>query len=180
MGETRGREASPPRPSTPSARLALRVWESKWLRELMAEEGTVHAELRTLMKIGEDEVYPPAAYMDEAIKHCRASSGMRSAAIVKWTHKTPNTLVMVMVRAVTDLVWPARHSLVDMHQVEQLRAAVLEVFPWAFNVVFEDDYEWPESGQTQTVASKRDVVVRVTWAELILRLGIAAWRRVEV
>ena len=181
VGETRGREASPPRPSTPSARLAVRVWESKWLRELKVEEGTVHAELdgdeiRTFMKIGEDEVYPPAAFVDEAVKHCRASSGMRSAAIVKWTHKTPSTLVMVMVRAVTDLVWPARHSLVDMHQVEQLRAAVLEVFPWAFNVVFEDDYEWPESGQTKTVASKRGVVVRVTWVELILRLGIAAWR----
>ena len=78
-----------------------------------------------------------------------------------------------------DLVWPARQSL-DMQQVEQLRAAVLEVFPWAFNVVFEDDYECPESGQSQTVTSIRDVVVRVTCAELILRLGIAAWRRVEV
>ena len=30
LGETRGREASPPCPSTPSARLAVRVWESKW------------------------------------------------------------------------------------------------------------------------------------------------------
>ena len=29
VGETRGREAPPPRPSTPSARLAVRVWESK-------------------------------------------------------------------------------------------------------------------------------------------------------
>ena len=47
------------------------------------------------MKIGEDEVYPPAAFMDEAAKHCRASSGMRSAAIVKWSHKTFHTLVMV-------------------------------------------------------------------------------------
>ena len=69
VGETRGREASPPRQSAPSARLAVRVWESAWLRELTAEEGTVHAELdgdeiRTLMKIGEDEVYPPAAFMD--------------------------------------------------------------------------------------------------------------------
>ena len=63
VGETRGREASPPRPSTPHTRLAVRVWESKWLRGLTVEEGTVHAELdgdeiRTLMKIGEDEVYP--------------------------------------------------------------------------------------------------------------------------
>ena len=99
VGETRGREASPPRPSTPSARLAVRVWESKWLRELTVEEGTMHAELdgdeiRTLMKIGDDKVYPPAAFMDEAVKHCRASSGMRSAAIVKWSHKTFHTLVM--------------------------------------------------------------------------------------
>ena len=45
VGETRGREASPPRPSTPPARLAVRVWESKWLRELTVEEGAVHAEL---------------------------------------------------------------------------------------------------------------------------------------
>ena len=60
------------------------------------------------MKIGEGEVYPPATYVDEAAKHCRASSGMRSAAIAKWPHKTFKTLVMV--RAVTDLVWPARGS----------------------------------------------------------------------
>ena len=52
-------------------------------------------EIRTLMKTGEDEVYPPAAYVDEAAKHCRASSGMRSAVIVKWPHKTFSTLVMV-------------------------------------------------------------------------------------
>ena len=45
VGETRVREASPPRQSTPSARLAVRVWESKWLRELTVEEGTVHTEL---------------------------------------------------------------------------------------------------------------------------------------
>ena len=96
VGETRGREASPPRPSTPSVRLAVRVvWEPKWLRELTVEKGTVHTELdgdeiRTLMKIGEDEVYPPAAYVDAAVKHCRASSGIRSAAIVKWSHKTFN------------------------------------------------------------------------------------------
>ena len=56
VGETRGREASPPRLSTPSARMAVRAWESKWLRELTVEEGTTHAELdgdeiRTLMKI---------------------------------------------------------------------------------------------------------------------------------
>ena len=44
VGETRGRVASPPRPSAPAARLAVRVWESKWLRELTVEEGTVHAE----------------------------------------------------------------------------------------------------------------------------------------
>ena len=79
VGEPRGREAPPPRPSTPPARLAVRVWESKWLRELTVEEGTVHAELRggeirTLINIGEDEVYPPAAFMDEAAKYCRASS----------------------------------------------------------------------------------------------------------
>ena len=43
-------------------------------------------------------------------------------------------------------------------------------------MIFEDDYEWPESGQTQTAASKRDVVVRVIWVELTLRLGLAAWR----
>ena len=181
VGETRGREASPPRPSTPPARLAVRVWESKWLRELTVEEGTVHAELdgdeiRTLMKIDEDAVYPPAAFMDEAAKHCRASSGLRSAAIAKWSHKAFHTLVMV--RAVTDLVWPARQS-IDMQQVELLRDAVMEVFPWAFNVVFEDDYEWPERGQTQTAASKRDVVVRVVWVELVLRLGVAARRGTE-
>ena len=162
VGETRGREAPPPRPSTPCARLAVRVWESKWLRELTVEEGTVHAELdgdeiRTFMKIGEDEVYPPAAFVDEAVKHCRASSGMRSAAIVKWSHKAFNTHHH---ERVTELVWPARQSL-DMQQVEQLRDAVLEVLPWVFNVVFEDDYEWPERGQTQTIAPKRDVVVRV-------------------
>ena len=150
----------------------------KWLRELTVEEGTVHAELdggeiRTLMKVGDDEVYPPAAFMDEAVKHFLASSGLRNAAIVKWSHKAFGTLVMV--RAVTELVWPARQSL-DMQQVEHLRDVVLEVFPWAFNVVFEDDYEWPESGQTQTAASKRDVVVRVIWVELTLRLGLAARR----
>ena len=132
VGETRGRVASPPRPSTPAARLVVRVWESsKWLRELTVEEGTVHAELdgdeiRTLMKVGEEEVYPPAAFMDEAVTHCRASSGLRNAAIAKWPHKAFDTLVMV--RSVTDLVWPARQSL-DMQQVEQLRDAVLEVFP---------------------------------------------------
>ena len=122
----------------------------------------MHAELdgdevRTLMKIGEEEVYPPAAFMDEAVKHCRASSGMRKAAIVKLSHKAFETLVLM--RAVTELVWPGRQSL-DMPQIEHLRDAVLEAFPWAFNVVFEDDYEWPESGQTQTNASKRDVVAR--------------------
>ena len=47
------------------------------------------------MKIGEDGVYPQAAFMDEAAKHCRASSGMRRAAIVKWSHKMFHTLVMV-------------------------------------------------------------------------------------
>ena len=78
----------------------------------------------------------------------------------------------------TDLVWPARQS-IDMQQVELLRDAVMEVFPWAFNVVFEDDYEWPERGQTQTVASKRDVDVRVTWVELVLQLGVAARRGTE-
>ena len=81
-------------------------------------------------------------------------------------------------RAVMDLVWPARQS-IDMQQVELLRGAVMEVFPWAFNVVFEDDYEWPERGQTQTVASKRDVAVRVVWVELVLRLGVAARRGME-
>ena len=55
----------------------------------------------------------------------------------------------------------------------------MEVFPWAFNVVFEDDYDWPERGQTQTLASKRDVVVRVVWVELVLRLGVAARRGTE-
>ena len=45
VGDTRGREASPPRPSTPSERIAVRAWESKWLRELTVEEGTIHAEL---------------------------------------------------------------------------------------------------------------------------------------
>ena len=163
VGETRGREAPPPRPSTPCARLAVRVWESKWLRELTVEEGTVRAELdgdeiRALMKVGEDEIYPPAAFLDEAATHCRASSGMRNAAIAKCPHEVFGTLVMV--RSVSDLVWPARQSL-DMQQVEQLRDAVLEVLPWVFNVVFEDDYEWPERGQTQTIAPKRDVVVRV-------------------
>ena len=161
-GDTRGREASPPRPTTPSARLAARVWGAKWLRALTVEEGTVHAELdgdeiRTLMKIRPDEVYPPAAFMDEAVKLCRASSGMRSAAIVKWTHKTFDTLVLL--RSVAELIWPSRQSL-DMQQLEQLRDAVIEAFPWSFNVVFEDDYEWPESGQTQAIASKRDIVVR--------------------
>ena len=64
-----------------------------------------------------------------------------------------------------------------MQQIVHLRDAVLEVFPWAFNVFFEDDYEWPESGQqTQTAASKRDVAVCVVWVELTLRLGLAAWR----
>ena len=62
--------ASPPRPSVPAARLAVRVWESKWLRELTIDEATVHAELdgsevRTLMKIGEEEVYPPAAFVND-------------------------------------------------------------------------------------------------------------------
>ena len=157
--ERRRRHARQSRQLRQQARLAIRVLESKWLRELTVEEGTVHAELdgggeiRTLMKIGEDGVYPPAAFMDEAAKHCRASSGLRSAAIVKWSHKTFRTLVMM--RAVTDLVWPARQS-IDMQQVGLLRDAVMEVFPWAFNVVFEDDYEWPERGQTQTVASKRE------------------------
>ena len=99
------------------------------------EEGTVHAELgggeiRTLMKIGEDEVYPPAAFMDEAAKYCRASSGLRGAAIVKWPHKAFSTLVLT--RAVTELVWPARQS-IDMQQMELLRDATMEVFPWAFN-----------------------------------------------
>ena len=116
VGETRGREASPPRPSTPSARLTVRAWESKWLRELTVEEGTIHAELdgdeiRMLMKIGEDEVYPPAAFMDEAVKYCRASSGLRGAAIVKWSHKAFSTLVLT--RTVMELVWPARQS-IDM------------------------------------------------------------------
>ena len=55
----------------------------------------------------------------------------------------------------------------------------MEVFPWAFNVVFKDDYEWPERGQTQAVASKRDAVVRVVWVELVLRLGVAAKRGLE-
>ena len=64
--------------------------------------------------------------MDEAAKHCRASSGLRNAAIVKWSHETFGTLVMV--RAVTELVWPARQS-IDMQQVEHLRDAVPEVFP---------------------------------------------------
>ena len=146
VGETRGREASPPRLSTPSARMAVRAWESTWLRELTVEEGTIHAELdgdeiRTLMKIAEDEAYPPAAFMDEAAKYCRASNGLRGAAIVKWTHRAFNTLVLT--RAVTELLWPARQS-IEMQQMELLRDAIMEVFPWAFNVVFEDDYEWPE------------------------------------
>ena len=68
-GETRGRVASPPRPSAPAVRFAVRVWESKWVRELTVDEATVHPELggsevRTLMKIGEEEVYPPAALSD--------------------------------------------------------------------------------------------------------------------
>ena len=181
VGETRGREASPPRLSTPSARMAVRTWGSKWLRELTVEEGTTHAELdgdeiRTLMKIAEDEVYPPAAFMDEAVKYCRASSGLRGAAIVKWTHKAFSTLVMT--RALTELLWPARQS-VEMQQLEVMRDAIMEVFPWAFNVVFEDDYDWPERGQTQTAATKRDAVVRVVWIELVLRLGIAAKRGLE-
>ena len=88
VGETRGRVASPPRPSASAVRFAVRVWESKRLRELTVDEATVHAELdgsevRTLMKIDEEEVYPPAAFVDEAIKQCRASSGLRKAAAVK-------------------------------------------------------------------------------------------------
>ena len=47
---------------------------------------------------------------------------MRSAAIAKWPHKTFRTLVMV--RAVADLVWPARQS-TGMQQVELLRDAVM-------------------------------------------------------
>jgi hypothetical protein len=74
---------------------------------------------------------------------------LRNAVIACWSNKAFDTLVLV--RAVTELVWPGRQSL-DMQQIEHLRDAVLEVFPWAFNVVFEDDYEWPESGQTQTAA----------------------------
>ena len=96
--------------------------------------------------------------MDEAIKQCRASRGPRKAAITKWLHKPFDTLVMM--RAVADLVWPGRQTL-DMPQVEQLRDALLEAFPWAFNVTFEDDYGWPESGQTQTDSSKRDIATRV-------------------
>ena len=129
------------------------------------------------MKTGEDEVYPPAAFMDEAAKYCRASSGLRGAAIVaKWPNKAFNTLVLTKV--VAEVVWPARQT-IDMQQMELLRDAIMEVFPWAFNVVFEDDYEWPERGQTQTTATKRDVVVRVVWVELVLRLGIAAKRGLE-
>ena len=91
-------------------------------------------------------------------------------------HKAFNTLVLT--RAVTELLWPARQS-IEMQQMELLRDAIMEVFPWALNVVFEDDYEWPERGQTQTAATKRDVVVRVVWVELVLRLGIAAKRGLE-
>jgi hypothetical protein len=85
VGETRGQVASPPRPSASASRLAVRVWESKWLRELAVDRATVHAELggsevRTLMKIGEEEVYPPAAFVDGASKQCRTSSGQRTAA----------------------------------------------------------------------------------------------------
>ena len=72
----------------------------------------------------------------------------------------------------------ARQS-IEMQQLEVMRDAIMEVFPWAFNVVFEDDYDWPERGQTQTAATKRDAVVRVVWVELVLRLGIAAKRGLE-
>ena len=87
VGETRGREASPPRPSTPSARLAVRVWESKWLRELKVEEGTVHAELdgdeiRTLMMIGEDEVYLSAI--------CLCRRGCQALWCVEWNAQRGN------------------------------------------------------------------------------------------
>ena len=57
-------------------------------------------------------------------------------------------------------VWPRRQTL-DMPQVAHLRDAVLEASPWAVNVTFEDDYDWPERGQTQADASKREVVTRV-------------------
>ena len=55
-----------------------------------------------------------------------ASSGLRGAAIAKWSHRAFNTLVLA--RAVTELVWPARQS-IDMQQMELLRDAIMEVFP---------------------------------------------------
>ena len=68
---------------SPSGYVSLRLRKAPYIRSL------------ALMKIGEDGVYPQAAFMDEAAKHCRASSGMRRAAIVKWSHKMFHTLVMV-------------------------------------------------------------------------------------
>ena len=143
VGETRGRVVPPPCPPAPAVRLAVRVWESKWLRELAVDEAAMHAELdgsevRTLMKLGEEQVYPPAAFVGGAIKWCRASSGQRTAAVVKWLHKSFGTCVMV--RAVAGLVWPGRKTL-DLPLVDHLRDAVLEAFPCALNVPFEDDYE---------------------------------------
>ena len=125
------------------------------------------SEVRALMKIGEEEVYLPAASVDGAIKQCRASSGQRTAAVVKWLHKSFGALVMV--RAVADLVWPSGRQTLDLPLVDHLRDAVLGAFPCAFNVPFEDDYEWPESGQTQADVSKHEMVTRVVWVELILR-----------
>ena len=125
-----------------------------------------------LMGVPEGETWPSGELLASMEAHSRATSAARNAAVVKWLGSAFEG--MVLTRHVMSLVMGKRKT-VESKTMEAVRDGLVEVFPWAHNVVtVGDDYVWPEIGQQQELTSKREVALRILWVGSVLRLALAA------